>query len=109
MNRRQLDLFADYAPPCQTHSPTSREAAEAIEPRTETLRRAVLDYLRSRGQDGATDEETIDALGMSGNTARPRRIELQDMRLVCDSGKTRLTRSGRKAVVWICKEFAHGS
>jgi hypothetical protein len=42
-NKRQLDLFADYNPEslCQAHSPTSRAAAEEIEPKAETLRRAV--------------------------------------------------------------------
>lgn len=99
--RRQLDLFADWTPPSQAHSPTSQEAAEAIQPRAETLRRAVLDYLRSRGEEGATDEETQEALAMSGSTQRPRRCELQEMGLVVDSGRTRPTRSGRAAVVWV--------
>lgn len=101
MKRRQLDLFTDYAPPCQAHSPTSRDAAQAIEPRTETLRRAVLDYIRRCGDEGATDEQVQDALAMSGSTQRPRRVELQEMGLVIDSGKTRPTKSGRKAVVWV--------
>ncbi len=37
---------------------------------------------------------------MNANTERPRRIELVAMGKVVDSHETRLTRSGRKAVVW---------
>jgi hypothetical protein len=82
-------------PPAQQHSPTSVGAAKAVEPRADTLRRAVLDYLRSRGADGATDEEISDALGMN------RRIELMQVRLVKNSGRTRLSRAGRPASVWV--------
>lgn len=103
MKSHQPDLFADYnpEPPCQAHSPTSREAAVAIEPRSETLRRAVLEFIRSRGETGATDEECQEGLAMNPSTQRPRRIELQQAGLVHDSGRTRLTKSGRKAVVWV--------
>lgn len=95
----QRSLFDD--PPAQRHSPTSVAAAEGIEPRAETLRRAVLEFLRQRGEQGATDEEIQDALAMPGNTARPRRRELQMAGLVVDSGNTRETRSGRQAVIWV--------
>lgn len=88
-------------PPCQVHSTTSREAAKAIEPRAATLRRLVLDYLRGQGEQGATDLEMQEALGMDGNTQRPRRVELLTAGLIRDSGCTRATRHGRQAVVWI--------
>lgn len=87
--------------PAQRHSPTSVAAAERAEPAAATQRRAVLDFLRGRGAEGATDEEIQVALGMVGNTQRPRRGELQKAGLIRDSGTTRPTRSGCKAVVWI--------
>jgi hypothetical protein len=86
--------------PYQPHSPTSIAAAVAITPDTPTLRRQVLDYIVSQGQRGATDEQIQEALAMNPSTQRPRRIELVRDGLVRDSGTTRLTGSGRKAVVW---------
>jgi len=109
--REQLDLFIDYNPdpPFQDHSPTSADAARGIEPRTESLRRAVLDYLRGRGAEGATDEAIQEALQMNPSTQRPRRIECVELGLVRDSGRTRPTRSGRQAVVWMAIERKAGS
>lgn len=89
----------NFDAPAVAHSTTSRAAAEAIQPSAETLRGKVLAYLRETG--GATDEQGIEATGMGGSTWRPRRVELVVRGLVRDSGKTRLTRSGRKAVVWV--------
>ena len=98
MSSEQLPLVAyDGRPPRQRHSDTSHEAADSVEVRLGRLQRQVLDYL-ARG--GATDEEIQDRLNMAPNTERPRRRELQLNGLVRDSGERRLTRSGRKAVVW---------
>ena len=91
----------------QPHSPTSMDAAVAIEDRVGTLRRKVRDYLLSRGREGATDDEIQVALGMNPSTERPRRIELVEARKVLDSGKTRKTLSGRAATVWIASEFVY--
>ena len=88
-------------PPAQRDSHTSMAAAEAIEPKTATLRRAYLNWLRSQGEVGGTDEEAQDALAMGGSTQRPRRVECVQGGLVRDSGRTRKTRSGREAVVWV--------
>lgn len=112
-----LPLFArivDYGPitvshnKCLSHlihSPTSKAAAEAIEPKIGSLRRQVLDYLRHCGVSGATDDEMqlpkeLGGLDMDPSTQRPRRIELVNTGWVRDSGKRRKTRSGRLAVVW---------
>jgi prophage antirepressor-like protein len=100
---KQLGLFdappAAPAPPASNPT-TSRAAARAIEPVAATFRRRVLDVLRSRGAHGATDQEMQDALGMNPSNQCPRRQELQKMGLARDSGNTRATRSGRKAIVW---------
>jgi hypothetical protein len=66
-------------------------------------REKVLAFVRSRGREGATDEEIQEALGMNPSTERPRRIELYKVDLVYDSGTLRPTRSGRKAVVWMAE------
>lgn len=86
--------------PAHNPRPTARAAAERIAPQTVTLRQLVLDYLRGRGCQGATDWEMQAALGMDGNTQRPRRQELQTRGLVRDSHQRRATDSGRMAIVW---------
>lgn len=93
--------------PYVKHSETSKEAAEAIEPKVSALQGMVLKYIQSKGLLGATDQEVQTALGMTGNTQRPRRRELEIMRLIVDTKITRKSASGRNATVWIAKEFAH--
>jgi hypothetical protein len=93
--------FDDMPAPAQRHSPTSVDAAEQIEPRAATLRRHVFMLLSMKGMYGATDEEMQNDLNMNGSTQRPRRVELLQAGLIRDSGRTRRTRSGRAAVVWV--------
>lgn len=100
----QRFLFPQPAPeptPPHSGSQTSRDAAEAIKPSAATLRHKVLCYIAEQGDHGATDAEVQEALGMAGNTQRPRRQELETMKLIRKSNKTRPTPSGRQAVVWV--------
>jgi hypothetical protein len=97
------DLF-DYTPPpyrgeppAQRHSQTSKAAAAQIKKAIGPLHKLILAHLKD---NPSTDEEIMSALDMNGNTERPRRRELELMGKIEDSGKTRLTRSGRTAVVW---------
>lgn len=91
----QLDLKL----PFQSHSQTSCDAALSISPsRAETDRWRVLKYIRLN--NGACDFEMQSALLMSGDTQRPRRIELLKAGLIEDSGFRRRTGTGREAVVW---------
>lgn len=92
-------LFDD--PPAQDHSPTSVAAADAIAPVAATLRRMVYEAIAAAGADGLTDEEGAEKVGIGGNTYRPRRRELEQAGRIRDSGRTRMTRSNRKAVVWV--------
>lgn len=94
------DLFTwqDALPAHQRHSPTSKAAAASIKPRIGPLHRLILRRLQDCGN--MTDEEMQVEMGMSANTQRPRRRELQVAGLIVDTGKTRKTRSGRAAVVW---------
>lgn len=104
---KQPSLFStdaygnEVVPPAQQHSATSVEAAEAIKPRVNELQQLVLRFMAERGDDGATDEEGIEGTGLAPNTFRPRRIELVSAGMVKDSGKTRPTKSGRAATVWV--------
>lgn len=94
-------------------SATSRQAAELILPKAGTLRRKVYDFIAGCGPRGATDDEMQARIPMDPSTQRPRRIELHKARLIeaasntdC-TARTRKTRSGRDAVVWVvhsCRE-----
>jgi predicted transcriptional regulator len=91
--------------PYQPHSDTSERAAMAARPKAPTARTRVRKCLQNAGRRGLTDAEIQQALGMGESTERPRRVELVERKLVLDSGRTRLTPSGRSAVVWVAKEF----
>lgn len=103
-----IDLFeppADARAPSpllfERDSQTSFRAAVEIQPVAGTMRFAVLEYIRSRGEYGATDDEIEVALEMRHQTASARRRELELKNLVADSGEMRATRSGRKAAIWV--------
>ena len=96
-------------PPSVRDSRTSAQAADGIRGAANALRQRVLDLLRTtiaRGTDGLlglTDEEMQGLLDMNPSTQRPRRSELVALGLVMDSGRTRPTRSGRQATVWVSR------
>jgi hypothetical protein len=117
------DLFADFeAPPAvgphdspaaraaaarlpyQQHSDTSRAAAAAAAGGAATDRRRVLEFLRARGDQGATDEEIQARLAMHPNGHRARRIELVERGLARDSGRKRATARNHPATVWVAVE-----
>ena len=87
------------APP---HEPvaTSREAAVRIETEVGRLQGQVLDALRVRGAEGATDDELEVLLGLRHQTVSARRRELVLLGRVRPTG-SRPTRSGRRAKVWV--------
>lgn len=94
-----LDLFSPRPPSVSTD--TSIKAAAAVRSRSATQRDQILDFLRSRGAEGATDEEMQHALSMAGNTQRPRRGELVEAKRVRDSGARRPGASGKLQIVWV--------
>ena len=102
----QPDLFSvwDIEPPSVADSPTSIAAAKQIEPKAKRDRRRVFEFIRDQGERGATDAEMQMCLSLSGDTQRPRRWELHKAGLIRDSGRTRLTPAGNKAVVWTIVE-----
>ena len=99
MNQLTLSL------PYQPHSHASYEAAERAKETAKTQRARVLDALLRCGTAGATDEEISRITHLRADSARARRVGLVQLRRVVDSGTTRDTLSGRKATVWVAKEF----
>ena len=91
--------------PGQAHSKTSMAAARAIEGKSDSIRGLVYRTFLGRVEDGVTDDELFNYWpSQSQSPLRPRRIELVKLGLVKDSGKTRKTRSGRQAVIWVAVE-----
>lgn len=92
-------------------SDTSYAAARSIAPELPRLEGVVLDCIRKSGEHGRTDDEveTITKLSHQCASARRRGLVLKDR--VVDSGRRRVTRSGRKATVWVVvkKRLNHGS
>lgn len=80
---------------------TSRAAARRISPLASALTARVFHFIASRADNGATDFEVQDGLGLSGDTERPRRWTLQKCGLVRDSGTRRKSPSGRAAIVYV--------
>lgn len=87
--------------PSHNRTPTSIDAAESIARRAPTLRAIVLDHIAACRSHGATADEVCHSLEMLPQSATPRINELAKAGAILDSGRTRLTRSGRAAVVWI--------
>jgi hypothetical protein len=86
--------------PYVRESETSAAAAASLTPEAlGSLQRRVLEFIRDRGEEGATDEECQRELGMNPSTQRPRRGELANAGLIVEAG-TRLTSSRRRATVW---------
>lgn len=97
----QTCLFPDPnapSPKYQRHSRTSVQAAVGVRGKAASIRERVFAYLALMGPQ--TDEQMQDALDLSGNTQRARRVELVEAGRVVDSGRTTKTKSGRDAVLW---------
>jgi hypothetical protein len=82
-------------------SETSEAAALSKAGTADTDEDRVQAYIRTRGVEGATDDEIEAKLGMLHQNASARRRTLVLRGYVRDSGLRRATRSRRKAVVWI--------
>ena len=90
---------------------TSAGAAISIDESKETQRGRVFEAIHRAGRAGLTDDELQEALGLDGSSERPRRWELQKLdRIVMlrdREGRVvrRLTRTNRRAVVWVDRRF----
>jgi hypothetical protein len=65
------------------------------------LRALVLEYIREQGPAGSTDDQLEEVFPNSGTPPRCRRVELVRLGQVMASGRTRPTRSGHAATVWV--------
>jgi hypothetical protein len=81
-------------------SETSERAAESMEAHADTLRGRCMTCIRDAGASGATCDEVEEALGGVHQSISARIRELVQLRLIYDTGLTRLTRSGRDARVY---------
>lgn len=97
----ELPLWMESAPHNGTR--TSRDAAADAVPFVQKQRARVLAHLFACGEHGATAQEIESALGMSGNSVRPRLVELREHGCAEFRGDTRKTTSGRAALVWRAK------
>jgi len=82
------------------HPETSHAAAARVLPNTGTQRAKVLDFIRARYPDGATDDEMQEGLGLRHQSQTPRRNELARDGWIEDSGVKRSTGTGADAIVW---------
>lgn len=78
----------------------STEARRSID--ASEIRKRVLDYIKSQGEQGAICDQIEQALELSHQTASARCSELKEQKLV-DVRGTRKTRSGRNAGVLIAR------
>jgi DNA-binding transcriptional ArsR family regulator len=94
----ELPLFA--APPANA-TDSSQAAAAMIAEHAPALRERILLFIRERGEQGATNEEIADALGLRPNSETGRATELKDAGLIRDSGRRRRARSGVRVIIWV--------
>jgi monoamine oxidase len=106
MNFQDLPLFAGInRPPVDRNvtrtgpQETSQEAARRALGRSGSQRNAIYEEIRMQG--GMTCDEVCDYLQMLVQSVTPAINTLARDGWLEDSGKRRLTRSGREAIVWV--------
>jgi predicted transcriptional regulator len=71
-----------------------------------TYEAKVLDFIRSRDHYGATADECLVQLGLTHQNGSARVSTLAQKGLIIRSYRKRITRSGRKAFVYVAAGFA---
>lgn len=101
--RTLFDADDPHKPPKTPHNntPTSRIAAKLAKTFAASQQEQVFSFIEQAGERGATDQEIETALGIAGNSVRPRRRKLVELGRVKESGNLRLTNSNSPAVVWV--------
>jgi hypothetical protein len=97
-----IRLFGNPEPllPWQEHSQPSIDAAHSLKPHAYNLREKVYNAIKSHGLSGLTSQQIEIVTELSGNTVRPRIVELANAGRIMEAG-TRPTKSGRQAAVWV--------
>lgn len=99
--QRRLFEHGDKPAPWVRGSETSHAAARSMDQHLGRLQSVVLEFIRSRGEHGATDQEVQIALDLAPQTQGPRRIELENKGFVRRTDRARKTTSGRRARVYV--------
>lgn len=94
-----------WAPP-SVNTDTSRQAAAEITPHARALQVRVLACIAAQQGRGATCDEVEIEADIRQSTVSARVRELAVGGHVVDTGIRRRTRSGRKAIVWLAREWA---
>ena len=93
---KQLDIFdTDYQ--SANYTDTSQEALATIKPKIKTKREMVYDLVKLKA---STNYEISDELEMPLSSVCGRVHELQELNLVVNSGMSRKTKYGKRAIVW---------
>lgn len=100
----QLDLFGGV--PFVRGSDTSRAAAKSIEGIVGRLNRLILHAVADSREHGMTCDEAEVTLNLRHQTCSSRITHLQQTGAIVDSGRRRLTRSRRKARVYVIPRYA---
>ena len=99
--------------PFVSGSETSRLAAESMQPSVRSIRAEVYRAIAASGRQGMTDDEVEVHLDLRHQTASARRRELVLQGRVVNrglgKGDKRVTRSERKAFVWIAHTHANAA
>jgi hypothetical protein len=91
-----------YSPGYVKGSATSAASAASLAWKVSALQRLTLQIIALHSPVGITDEQLdVFAHRDPRNPLRPRRVELMQMGLVCDSGRRDVNSSGKEAVLWI--------
>ena len=99
MSDQKHGRLAPYA----RYSSTSREAAESMKGCVGTYEAMVLDFIRSRDAYGATADECLVQLGLTHQNGSARVSTLAQKGKIIRSSRKRVTRSGRKAWVYVAQ------
>jgi len=96
----QLGLFQTYPDsPGWKAQDTSRDAAQAVDGRADTLRRRIMAVLMLN-RKAYTADEIAELLNESPLSIRPRFSELYAQGAIWDTGVRRQNSSGHKAICW---------
>lgn len=93
-------MMAETLPLFEMARETQRISHRAAAATATGQRRRVLNYLLSRGQAGASDEQIQAALGMRTSSETARRRELVLAGEVVDSGCVQIGSGGRLVTIW---------
>ena len=96
--REALANITDDAP--RNGTETSQAAARSIAPRMNPMRMTILAALLRAAPYGLTAQEIEQHTGMTGNSIRPRLVEMATLTWVSRGPEVRATKSGRDAAVW---------